>query len=120
MFRATSLLIVMAFAASPTAKVVCDLTCVTDGTPDHASCHEAADDDRRPALTALPEACDRVAVPAPFVSRVIYKVLPAALSPVVPAAAIATAHDLVRERRTSSVRVDTGPLLARAITVLRI
>jgi hypothetical protein len=117
MFRAMSLLIVMAFAAGPTVKVVCDLTCVTDGIPDHASCHEAAHDDLRPALKALPEACDRVAAPAPFLSRATYKVLPAAVSPVGPVAAIATAHEHARARSASA---NTGQRLTRAITVLRI
>lgn len=120
MFRVATVLIVMAVAASPTAKVVCDLTCLAgseSGGPGRPVCHHAHDEGG-PAVKAHPELCARVAAVAPFTPESAYRVAPAAWAPVVVAAA-----EHVHERASDGLlptRVDTGPPADSHVAVLRI
>jgi hypothetical protein len=120
MLRTASLLIVMAIAGGPTAKVVCDLSCLAESTrTDHPACHEAAHQTDGPVLAAAQEICSRVADLGPFMARNAYSGSPPAAQAVVPAGFSAATHD-ARRMVGFSIRVDTGPPPARRITVLRI
>jgi hypothetical protein len=121
MFRVASLLIVMALAASPTAKVICDLTCLAaseSGSPGHPACHHAPDDGE-PAVKALPEPCARVVTVTPFTPESAYRVAPAAPVPVVVAVA-EHVHERCSDAGLLLTRVDTGPPTDSHVAVLRI
>lgn len=117
MFRVAAALIVMTVAASPTAKVICDLACVAKPSGDgHHACHEALDEGG-PAVTAAPKPCARIASVAPFTPEGVFRVSPAAAASVVFAVS-----DYVDDRNPGppQAHTDTGPPAARIVAVLRI
>lgn len=118
MFRVASALIVMALAASPTAKVICDLACAAKPTSTgHHACHEARDESG-PAVAVTPVSCARIAAVAPFTPGSAYRVAPAASVSVV----LAVADDVHGRGNPGRLpaRVDTGPPTDRTVAVLRI
>lgn len=123
MFRVASILIVMALATSPTAKVVCDVTCLAESIPISsapAGCH-GAQQQGGPALKAVPDPCERVAAVGLFIPQGTYKVVRIGSGSILVAAVTESLRDLRRGDGACLLRVDSGPPpLGRTLTVLRI
>ena len=121
MFRVALLLLVVVLVASPTARVVCDISCQagshSNGAAD-AACH-GAQHRSGPVLKAVQDACAHVIAVGAFIT---YKAVPTGSGPsLVAAVAVAdSVHDLRRHDGASLPRVTSGPPLGRTLTVLRI
>ena len=125
MFRAASVLIVMALVGSPTAKLVCDVRCQTgshsSGGAD-AACLDAAHHENGQAIEATRDTCARVTAVGPFLTETTYRVLPSAAGTSV----VATVSSVLLDLRHDSGefllrgRGDSGPPPCNTVTVLRI
>jgi hypothetical protein len=122
MFRAASVLIVIAIIASPTAKLVCDVWCLTASPSSDAAdstCHDTHHEGG-PAIQASSDACARVTAVGPFLTEVTYRALPTASAPCVVADASLSLLDLRHHDRAFLLRGDPGPPPGHTITILRI
>ena len=122
MFRAASVLIVMALAGSPTAKLACDVWCQTESHsrgPADAAC-QGTHDGSGQTIQATTNTCASATALGPFLLGVAYRVLPTAAGPSVAAAISDSLLDLHHDDGACLLRGDPDPPPAHTITVLRL
>jgi hypothetical protein len=122
MYRVASVVIVMALAGNPAAKLACDVWCQTEshrsGAADVA-CHDGHRGSGQ-AIQATTDNCSSVIALAPFLTKAAYRALPTAGGLPVAESTSMARPGLYHPGRTFLLLEGPDPPAGTAVTILRV